>query len=221
MAATNKSLAQSNKSPHRANATKKRKIKPTTKDQDHDTLTALHCNDPRADCVRSRPVRWPSNGRRLRRLRARDTELLPSRRTSVRKRALLERQREVPITTATNQAAAALNAPITKRVRALARQRACTLFDELRRKQMKIMITIIVTFIIVAIFQAPTSAVAQRTLAYDSQGNFSGTATTRGNVGTTYDRHGRFESRAIKRGNSVTFTNRDGSRFTVRAGLAR
>jgi hypothetical protein len=135
----------------------------------------------------------------------------------VRKRALLERQREVPITTATNQAAAALNAPITKRVRALARQRACTLFDELRRKQMKIMITIIVTFIIVAIFQAPTSAVAQRTLAYDSQGNFSGTATTRGNVGTTYDRHGRFESRAIKRGNSVTFTNRDGSRFTVRA----
>jgi hypothetical protein len=26
-----------------------------------------------------------------------------------------------------------------------------------------------------------------------------------------------FESRAIKRGNSVTFTNRDGSRFTVRA----
>jgi K+-transporting ATPase c subunit len=90
----------------------------------------------------------------------------------------------------------------------LARQRACTLFDELRRKQMKIMITIIVTFIIVAIFQAPTSAVAQRTLAYDSQGNFSGTATTRGNVGTTYDHHGRFESRAI---------NRDGSRFTVRA----
>jgi len=74
---------------------------------------------------------------------------------------------------------------------------------ELRRKQMKIMITIIVTFIIVAIFQAPTSAAAQRTLAYDSQGNFSGTATTRGNVGTTYDHHGRFESRAIKRGNSV------------------
>src|SRR6266567_1044671 len=33
MAATNKCLAQSNKSPHRANATKKRKIKPTTKDQ--------------------------------------------------------------------------------------------------------------------------------------------------------------------------------------------
>jgi hypothetical protein len=33
MASTNKCLAQSNKSPHRANATKKRKIKPTTKDQ--------------------------------------------------------------------------------------------------------------------------------------------------------------------------------------------
>jgi|SRR6516164_4093334 hypothetical protein len=77
-------------------------------------------------------------------------------------------------------------------------------------KQMKIMITIL-ALIIVAIFQAPVSALAQRSLAYDSQGNFAGTAITRGSVGTAYDRNGNVEGQAVRRGNTVTYTKRDGS----------